>query len=205
MQPQTGADTSPLFGTQRESSISRSTEERIFLNFEAPSQCKGNVTSWRFCYYRPSTDNVHGGGDDFGAMFIIYRRMSPTSDIYVPVTGSITSKILEYRDLSSFGCLDEPVTNTFLDEPVTNPIEIRENDIIGACIQDRGSINPLYLVGDTNSNSNNQKLYQLDKSGYEDCRFFQTGSVNTADSDFRLRDEHILHLYANIGEYKVKP
>ncbi len=190
VQPQTGADTCPLFGTERESSIRRSTEERIFLNFEAPSQCKGNVTSWRFCYYRTADDD-YDNGDDFGAMFIIYRRMSPTSDIYVPVTGSITSKILEYRDLSSFDCLDEPVTNTF---------EIQENDIVGACIWDKGSINPLYLVGDTNSNNNNQKLYQLDKRGYDDCTPSQIGSVDTDDNDFTLRDEHILHLYANIGK-----
>ncbi len=117
--------------------------------------------------------------------------MSPTSDIYVPVTGSITSKILEYRDLSSFDCLDEPVTN---------PFEIQENDIVGACIWNGGPINPLYLVGDTNSNSNNQTLYQLNKRNYENCRSTQIGSVDTVDNDFTLRDELILHLYANIGK-----
>ncbi len=118
--------------------------------------------------------------------------MSPTSDIYVPVTGSNTSKILEYQDLSNFDCLDEPVINQF---------EIQENDIVGACIRNDGlAINPLYLVGDTNSNSNNQKLYQFNKGGYEDCTPSQIGSVNTDNNKFILRDEHILHLYANIGK-----
>ena len=152
------------------------------------------MTSWRFCYYRAGDDDDdddYNGGDDFAAKFIVYRRESPSSSNYRPVPGSITTKQLEYRDLSRFGCLDETSIQQF---------EIQENDVIGACIMDMGRINPLYLVGGIGSSVQDQKLYQYDRRNYDDCTTSQIGTVDTSRNDFRLRNRFKLHLFANIGE-----
>ena len=179
----------PLFGTDQ-SSLSRSTEERIFLNFEAPSQCRSNVTAWQFCYYdsRPGDDDDED--DQYGAKFMVYRRSDPTSDSYVPVPGSIMSQLLGSVEFSTFSCMTVNAASRF---------EIQENDVVGACVWDDGNVNPLYLIGDTNDNDANQKLYQYDRSGYEDCTSAQIGNVDTGHSDFRQRDEWKLHLYAITG------
>ena len=149
------------------------------------------MTAWRFCYYdsRPSDDDDED--DQFGAKFMVYRRSNPTSDSYVPVAGSIMSNLLRFRDLSSsFRCRTITATQRF---------EIQENDIVGACVWDQGDVHPLYLIGDTNDNNANQKLYQYDRSSYDDCTSAQIGNVDTGHSDFRQRDEWKLHLYAITG------
>ena len=198
---QTNMNACPLFGTES-TELSRSTQERIFLNFEAPSQCRGNVTSWRFCYYRPNIDDDDDDDDSeddseddndnllFRALFIIYRRSSPSSNNYQPVSGSITVVGVRYRDMSRFGCLNQPITQQF---------EIQENDIVGACIQDVSNINPLYIIGDSGDSNRNHKLYQLNRGSYQQCRSDQIASVDTSHSDFRRRDRYTMHLYANIG------
>lgn len=190
-------NTCPVFGNDQSASESRSREERIFLNFEAPSQCKGNVTSWNFCHYDSrlsgddDDDDDDNNGARYAAKFMIYRRQSPTSNNYDVIQESITTKELLHRAVSRFTCLNQPVPQRF---------EIRENDIVGACIMDIGAINPLYLIGDTNDPID-QRLYQLDRRGFDDCTSSQITSVDTGHSSFRRRSEFILHLYANIGEF----
>lgn len=182
------SNTCPVFGTDQSSSLSRSREERVFLNFEAPSQCRGNLTSWGYCHYDSQVDD--DDDEEYAAKFIIYRRSSLTSDIYIPVSGSITTTVLSHNAVSRFRCRDETLTQTF---------EIWENDVIGACIMDKGNINPLYLIGDTNNDNANQRLYQFDRGGYDDCMPSQINSIDTSNSDFVQRSEWNLHLYANIG------
>lgn len=179
-----------MFGTDQSTALSRSTLERIFLNFEAPSQCRGNVTSWRFCFYEP-TDDDYDNNDDFGAKFIIYRKESPTSSNYLPVPGSIREKIIDYRDIrSSFGCMEEILGQD-------DEFEIQENDVLAACIWDKSSVNPLYLLG--RNNNLNEKLYQVDRRGYDDCTTAQISTVDTSHSKFTLRDNYKLHLYVDVG------
>ena len=163
------------------------------MNFEAPSQVRGRVTKWRFCYYhvRP----LFRDSDLQGAIFMIYRRESPNSDNYMVVPGSITSKTLEWREIKdeSFGCLVDEIQPRY-------QFEIRENDIIGACIWDYWSIHPLLLTGI--SSSVNSLTYQLDIYPYDDCTYSQFESVDTTHSMFTLRQTAILHLYAEIGKKK---
>ena len=193
------SDTCPVFGNDQQSSVQRSREERIFLNFEAPSQCRGNVTTWRYCHYTSTVGDDDDDDDDdddedsgtYGAKFLVYRRSSLTSNNYMQVPGSVSSVMLSRSNVRSFQCRQLTVTQ---------PFEIQENDIIAACVWDRGSVNPLYLVGDTN-NANVQGLYQVDRSGYDDCRDYQLASVDTSRSDFRHRQEFILHLQAGIGKH----
>ena len=149
------------------------------------------MTAWQFCYYDSRLSEAGVDDDRFGAKFMVYRRSNPTSDSYVPVVGSIMSNLLRSTDLgSSFRCRTITATQRF---------EIQENDIVGACVWDQGDVHPLYLIGDTNDNNANQKLYQYDRSSYDDCTSVQIGNVDTGRSDFRQRDEWKLHLYAITG------
>ena len=165
------------------------------------------MTSWRFCFYN---SRVGGGNDEgsrsssnsnnddnaqYGVKFMVYRRPDLTSDSYMPVPGSITSQLLMSNNVgSTFQCMTVAATQRF---------EIQENDIVGACIQNQGSVNPLYLIGDTNDINSNQKLYQYDSSGYEGCTSEQIGNVDTENIDFRQRNELILHLYTITGTYII--
>ena len=174
------------------------------MNFEAPSQCRGNVTSYRYCYYDSVVSDDDDGSDDgsdddddgddedftYGAKLMIYRRESPTSDIYRPVAGSIRIISLSRSSVRSFQCRTEMLPTRF---------EIQENDVVGACIENE-NVNPLYLIGDTNDDSANYNLYQVDRDSFEDCTSSQIGTVDTSDSNFRQRRDFILHLYANIGK-----
>ena len=164
----------------------------MFLNFEAPSQCRGNVTSWGYCNYDSAVrDEDDDEDEDFRAKFLVYRRSSSTSNTYQPVTGSTTAVVVTYSIARRFGC-----RTLSIDEP----FEIQENDVIGACVWDDGAPEPLFLIGDTNDGNANQRLYQFDESGYDDCEPGQLASIDTTHQDFRQRDEWKLQLFANIGK-----
>ena len=147
------------------------------------------MTAWQFCYYdsRISDDEE----DQYGAKFMIYRRSDPTSDMYVPVAGNIMTLLLAPDEVGSdFSCKTVAATEMF---------EIQENDIVGACVWNHGNVNPLYLIGDTADDNANQKLYQEDRGGHEDCTSTQIGNVDTEHSKFKQRNEWILHLHVITG------
>ena len=162
------------------------------------------MTSYRYCFYDSRTGNDDNDNDDddessssssssstYGAKLMIYRRSSPSSATYTPVPGSIRTLSLLRSTVGRFRCNDENLPQHF---------EIQENDVVGACVMDTESVNPLYLIGDTNDNSANYSLYQLDRSGFDDCTNTQIGSVNTGHRNFRRRRDFKLHLYANISK-----
>ena len=185
------SDCCPVFGTNQSASLTPSTLERaqVFLNFEAPSQCRGNVTSWSFCHYTSAGDNHPGDNVQYAARLIVYRRADPTSTIYEPVAGSTTSIRLSYDDARmGFRCLREDVSQSF---------EIQENDVIGACVWDEGtSIYPLRRLIGKDDESPGQKLYQYNRNDYEMCTGVDTGFRN-----FVQRSQFRLHVYADTGTY----
>ena len=102
------------------------------MNFETPSQCRGNVTGWRFCYYKNNLAGIESNAM-FEAIFIVYRRESPKLIVLNIFQCHKIIKVmeLEYHSIANsaeFVCMKE---NNEPDEY----IEIQENDIIGACIQ----------------------------------------------------------------------
>ena len=176
----------PVVGTDLSASLLRSREERIFLNFEAPSQCRGNVTSWTYCHY--DSQIFCRESCQYVAKFIVYRRSPSNDNTYEPVLGSVTTKILFGDDASRFHCRTEEVDG----------FEIRENDVVSACVKDNSTIDPLYLVGESRSDEQNF-LYQYNRRNYEDCTDQQLSSVDTMHNDFRRISRRTLHLYVNIG------
>ena len=122
---------------------------------------------------------------------MIYRRLDPTSDRYVPVAGSIMTQMLAPNEVgSNFSCETVAATEIF---------EIQENDIVGACVRNQGNVNPIYLIGDTADDNANQKLYQEDRNNHEDCTEMQIRNVDTGHANFRQRNEWILHLHVITG------
>ena len=175
-----------MFGNDQQTELTQSREERIFLNFEAPSQCRGNVTAWRYCHYDSQEDDTR----PYGAKFIVYRR---SSDDYVPVPGSIITIRLESSDVASFNCREFVLEQSF---------EILENDVIAACVQDDSSTNPLYLIGEADDGP--ERLYHYDRGGHENCRDDQLATVETSRSEFRKQEEWRLYLYADIGKLSLE-
>ena len=121
---------------------------------------------------------------------MVYRRSPPTNDTYTLVPGSIRTLDLNHTVANTFRCREETVPR----------FEIQENDVVGACVKNMGNVDPLYLVGDTDDDSANNKLYQLDRGMTEKCQNDRLESVDTGHDDFMQRDEFVLHLYAIIGE-----
>ncbi len=182
----------PTFGNDKISRLERSNNRKIFMNFESPAQCPGNVTSWRFCYYR-NLDNrfeAISNNREFSALFVVYRRHN---DTYIPVPGSVREKKIEWEVVreSSFHCTNETL------QP-SEYFEIQENDIVGACIKDTGDVDPLLIVG--TSSESNYYTYQWDRPNFENCLNSQYYDVDSSHKDFKLRSTSVLHLYANIGE-----
>ena len=159
------------------------------MNFESPSQCKGNVTGWRFCFYRNinliniSSENV------FRSIFMVLRRQSLTSNYYSPVQESIHKKTLgndELKNTREFMCMQENLNSE-------EYFAVQENDIIGACIGANGTNTPLLLVG--RSSEANHLTYVTSSMS---CNMFIRSKSNSLD--LQKRSDLTLHLYADIGK-----
>ena len=178
-----------MFGTNQSTTLNRSTRDRLFMNFESPSQCKGNVTGWQFCYYRTDLA-ISQSNAMFTAIFIVFRRESPNSKIYNPVSKNNKVMELDYNSIAisaEFVCMKENL------EP-DEYIEIQENDIIGACIKRGYLVAPLLVVG--TSSGINMSTYQFDRNWVRYCNF---ESVDTNHQYFIPRRTSALHLYADVG------
>jgi len=120
---------------------------------------------------------------------MVYRQDIKRSTSYLLIKDSVRVKILQRNFIftSNFHCIHETLT-------LEEYIKIQENDVIGACIKEEGSTQPLLLVGTT---GNTVSTYQLDQAGSEECR--PTHYANITDADLTLRADHVLHVGADIG------
>ena len=202
----------PLLGSNIQTAFSQSNRERLFLNFGAPAQCNGTVTSWRYCYYNTYTQS--GGDDDddddddddsnsnsngngcgstqtYTSKFLVYRQTSATT--YEPVPGSTRTVTLSLRCPrdGGFRCREETLTQN-------EQFSIQENDIIAACLMDDSSTNPIRIVGEGSVGSG--QVYQYNRNNYESCTTAQLQTVDTAMSSFISQNGiYRLHLYADIS------
>ena len=169
----------------------------VYMNFETPSQCTGNVTAWRFCYYVP--DFATDQSRVFKAKFRTYRKSLDAPTIYELVSGS--SKTIEFtfgrNKSNSFECFVENI-------PADQQFIIQENDIIGACLwlRDRDMIFPLGLVG-FNETNQEEFLYHYDKENYGHCENDRIDEIDTMDNEFMNTNHDRLHLYADIGMFTL--
>ena len=173
----------PVFGTNRQPT-SRSTQERLFMNFDAPSQCNGTVTSWNYCYYRP---NRRADDDILGVKFLVYRQNTSTS-LFHPVPNSVFTLTVNYGSLNVSGCQSVMLNSS-------QQFQIQMNDVISACIIDCQNLHPLYV---TTLDYFPDFNYQVDSSEYERCTDQQLDTIDT--TRLRIRRRNMLLLHATISE-----
>ena len=164
------------------------------MNFGAPAQCNGTVTSWRYCSYnRYMEDNEDcDGRENYMAKFLVYRQIGNST--YEPVPGSTKSVTLSLRCPSDGGFQCGRLESL----TPTEQFNIQVNDIVAACLLDQ---DPIRLVSNELRGSSRQ-VYRY--SG-EDCTSSQLATVDTQNSAFTLdtgiaffviRYYSRLHLYA---------
>ena len=177
----------PLLGSNDQSRYSESNEEKLFMNFGAPAQCNGTVTSWRYCSYnRYLQDDECEGTESYSSVFLVYRQTGAST--YEPVPGSSKSVTISLRCPRDGGFQCGRVETLSQAEQFT----IQENDIVAACLK----FSPIRLVGDESSGQSRQ-VYQYDGSFYQLCLTSQLQTIDIQNSAFTLNNGvHRLHLYA---------
>ena len=157
------------------------------MNFGAPAQCNGTVTSWRYCSYnRYLQDDECEGTESYSSVFLVYRQTGNST--YEPVPGSTKSVMLSLRCPRDGGFRCGRLETLSQSEQFT----IQENDIVAACLK----FSPIRVIGDESSGSSRQ-VYQYDGPFYQFCLTSQLQTIDVRNSDFTLNNGvHRLHLYA---------
>ena len=194
----TSSNTCPLLGSDVKTRFSQSSRERLFMNFGAPAQCNGTVTSWRYCYYNVNSDDDCDEGDDsddsvsYRSVFLVYRKVGAST--YAPVPG--TRKSITLTPSCSSGGRQLPCQEVALSQ--SEQFRVQQNDIIAACLPSVGSIR---VVGEQSSGPS-MGVYQYNANGFAQCSDSQLPIVfaETQGSTFTLNSGRFrLHLYAEIS------
>ena len=171
------------------------------MNFGAPAQCNGTVTSWRYCSY--NTFQGTGGDDDddddddcrgsasYTSVFLVYRRTGASTYELVPESTKSVTLTLNCRNNGGFQCREVMLTQP-------EQFSIQENDIVAACLMDT---NPIRMVGFQILGSSTN-VYQYNSNNFEDCPTAQLQSINVQSSTTTVTVNYRLHLYAETNSKK---
>ena len=175
------------------------------MNTANPAPCAGNITSWRICYYGPSSVDQNSRVS-YTSTYAVYRRTGSGEDLRYERVGDTFRAIVTTTSLGSddpdrstidaiiqqngFNCFDD--TNS-----LNVPLSVQAGDFVGACIFDppnvllRFSRDQLDFVGRGGGES------LLEMSNVDGC------SVDSLPSSVQADDlstvNRRLHIYANIG------
>ena len=182
----------PVAGGDNQTRLRQSTRERLFMNFGAPAQCNGTVTSWRYCSYNRymEDDDECDDRESYTSVFMVYRQTGPST--YELVPGSMKDVTIELRCPrdGGFRCREETLRTE------AEQFEIQQNDIVAACLRDTSSTNPIRIVGEDRTGASGH-VYQFNAPNYERCTASQVQTIDTQNSAFTLNNgEFRLHLYA---------
>ena len=121
-----------------ETEATPSRAQLFYLDTANPANCTGNITSWRVCYYGPSSINNIGS---YWATYAVYRRVvSAGSNIsYERVSGifrairtisGFTNNPIIDGEIAhrGFNCYDDSI------DVGNSPLTIQAGDVLGACI-----------------------------------------------------------------------
>ena len=183
----------PLLGSDLQSEFSRSSEEKLFLNFGAPAQCNGTVTLWRYCSYNSYLQGDEcDGSEDYTSKFLVYRQTGNST--YEPVPGSTKSVTITLNCPSDggFRCREATLSQS-------EQFTIQQNDIVAACLIDIIA-NPLRIVGEGNTQTGSGQVYHYDGFLYQLCTSNQLQTIDTQRSEFTSENgTYRLHLYAEVS------
>ncbi len=153
----------------------------LFLNPESRAQCNGTVTAYHYCYY----DNT--------GMVVFFMVFRDNGNEYSIVEGSHQRVTRTDAQVNGFGC-DVVQLN------LTQQFQVQENDFIAACTVDRDDLmnRPLRVYA-----SSENELYRLLRlrSSIGSCLSTELSTIMI--SDVEKVDDFALHLYADIGKYRV--
>ena len=193
----TPSNTCPLLGSDITTRFTQSTRERLFMNFGAPAQCNGTVTSWTYCYYNVnSDDDCDEGSDDsvsYRSVFLVYRKTG-TSNQYAPVLE--TTKLVTLSPSCSIGRRQLPCQEVVLSP--SEQFSVQQNDVIAACLPSTGSVR---VVGEQSAGPS-MGVYQYNDNGFARCSDSQLPTVvaDTQSNTFTLNGGRFrLHLSAEIS------
>ncbi len=155
----------------------------LFLNPESRAQCNGTVTAYHYCYY----------GDTGLMMVVFFMVFRDNGSEYSIVEGSHKRVTRTAAEVNGFGCdvlqLDE-----------AQQFQVQENDFIAACTVDRGDLMNRSLRVYASSENKKYRSLRL-KSSIDSCLSTELSTI--MQSDVEKVDDFALHLYADIGKYRV--
>ena len=187
-------------GNSDETAATASRAQMFYLDTANAAPCTGNITSWRVCYYGPSSVNSFGS---YWASYAVYRRTGSGNSIRY---GCVSEMFRAIRTTSALignpivdGEIEQGGFNCYTDsvDVGSSPLTVQAGDILGACVFDPSnsfSINrlPLDVVGEASDGT----LLQMGTAGCSreeipsDIPQNQLSSVNSRR----------LHIYAIIGK-----
>ena len=189
-------------GNDDDSELRERTERRFYLDINNPATCNGTITSWTVCYYGPGQATVN---TNYWATYAVYRRSgSGGGERYERVSG-IFSAVRATADVirnnlepladgliqeGGFLCYNDSVDTS------NSPLPVQAGDIIGACVFDPqdGIIltrRQLHIVG--------EGFGEVLENYVTDACTTDTIPSSILRSDFQIRNNRMLHIYANIG------
>ena len=161
------------------------------MNFGAPAQCNGTVTSWQYCYYNRYPDDECDDPISYRSIFLVYRKTGASTTTYTPVPGARTSVTITLRCPRDGGFRCQEVTLS-----QSQQFNVQVNDVVAACLP---STRPIRIVGEQSS-SPSVGVYQYNANGFAQCSDSQLPNVDTQNTAFTLNSGRFrLHLYAEIN------
>ena len=170
-------------GTNRQTAFTVDRTHMFYLNTAAPAPCSGTVTRFRYCYYKPPSDDIV---NNHRATLAVYRKenFENGSFYYERVSNmdTISRSRSNVNNNGNFECCNR-----------NNPdFDIEAGDVIGVCIFDPDGNNrrQLDLVGQTNGSS------LLGRSADGCSRTTIPSSISS--NQLSVISQRILHIYAVI-------
>ena len=199
-------DNCGTIGSSNIQPLSVETDRRFYLNTADPAPCAGNITSWRICYYGPSSVNQNSRVS-YTSTYAVYRQTGSGEDLRYERVGDTFRAIVTTTSLGS----DDPSRsiidaiilqngfNCFNDTNSLNvPLSVQAGDFVGACIFDPSDVpfslfrDQLDFVGRGGEGS----LLEMDN--VDGCSLDSLPSSVQAQ-DLSTVNNRRLHIYANIG------
>ena len=175
--------------------------ERFYLDKDNPACCTGNITSWRVCYYSPSSQS----DKQYTVKYAVYRRNGSGTG-YLQVSNINFDTTLTFRPRNNdrrkrhHDRQSEYQTLNCHDESLTTPFTVHAGDVIGACVfnPSGGDKKQLNIVSNVAGNSHNLRLYMARSCRNGDSLNFPSVIMT---SELSAVNSMRLHISANISKF----
>ena len=119
------------FGTNRQTPFTVDRTHMFYLNTAAPAPCSGTVTRFRYCYYRPLSDEIIDG-HNYQARLAVYRPVNLANGSFrYERVSNLTNIFRNSATINSSGAFRCRNRNN-----IHFNFEIQVGDIFGVCIFD---------------------------------------------------------------------